>query len=193
MGRRAHRVPHGIGYGDPEREAEFDRRWPIQYHFVGKDITRFHCVIWPAMLMAAGMPITHTVFGHGFLLTKGEKMSKSKGNGLMPADLVRVFGVDAYRYYFMSDVQFGHDGSISMERMVQVYNADLANTWGNLVSRVTNMTTKYFEGRVPRRPPVPRTIRCARSPTPCTRNTTPAWPRWTSPGPRRRCRSWRAA
>ena len=140
---------------------------------MGKDIIRFHCVIWPAMLMAAGMPITHTVFGHGFLLTKGEKMSKSKGNGLMPADLVRVFGVDAYRYYFMSDVQFGHDGSISMERMVQVYNADLANTWG--------------------RPPVPRTIRCARSPTPCTRNTTPAWPRWTSPGPRRRCRSWRAA
>ena len=142
----------GIGYGDPERTSEFDRRWPIQYHFVGKDITRFHCVIWPAMLMAAGMPITHTVFGHGFLLTKGEKMSKSKGNGLMPADLVRVFGVDAYRYYFMSDVQFGHDGSISMERMVQVYNADLANTWGNLVSRVTNMTTKYFEGRVPEAP-----------------------------------------
>lgn len=142
----------GIGYGDDEREAEFDRRWPIQYHFVGKDITRFHCVIWPAMLMAAGMPITHTVFGHGFLLTKGEKMSKSKGNGLMPADLVKVFGVDAYRYYFMSDVQFGHDGSISMERMVQVYNADLANTWGNLVSRVTNMTTKYFEGRVPEAP-----------------------------------------
>ena len=142
----------GIGYSDPERAAEYEAAWPMQYHFVGKDIIRFHCVIWPAMLMAAGMPITHTVFGHGFLLTKGEKMSKSKGNGLMPADLVRVFGVDAYRYYFMSDVQFGHDGSISMERMVQVYNADLANTWGNLVSRVTNMTTKYFEGRVPEAP-----------------------------------------
>ena len=124
----------------------------MQYHFVGKDITRFHCVIWPAMLMAAGLPITHTVFGHGFLLTKGEKMSKSKGNALKPADLVRVFGVDAYRYYFMSDVQFGHDGSISMERMVQVYNADLANTWGNLVSRVTNMTKKYFGARVPEVP-----------------------------------------
>ncbi len=142
----------GIGYGDGEREAEFDGRWPIQYHFVGKDITRFHCVIWPAMLMAAGMPITHTVFGHGFLLTKGEKMSKSKGNALKPADLVAVFGVDAYRYYFMSDVQFGHDGSISMERMVQVYNNELANTWGNLVSRVTNMTKKYFDGRVPEPP-----------------------------------------
>ncbi|WP_165043870.1 methionine--tRNA ligase [Adlercreutzia sp. ZJ138] len=143
----------GIGYADEdERAGEFERRWPMQYHFVGKDITRFHCVIWPAMLMAAGLPITHTVFGHGFLLTKGEKMSKSKGNGLMPADLVKVFGVDAYRYYFMSDVQFGQDGNISMERMVQVYNADLANTWGNLVSRVFNMTKKYFGAKVPAAP-----------------------------------------
>ncbi len=139
----------GIGYADPDRPGEFDANWPMQYHFVGKDITRFHCVIWPAMLMAAGLPITHTVFGHGFLLTKGEKMSKSKGNALRPADLVGVFGVDAYRYYFMSDVQFGHDGSISLERMVQVYNADLANTWGNLFSRVTNMTKKYFDAHVP--------------------------------------------
>lgn len=139
----------GIGYADPERPGEFEQRWPMQYHFVGKDIIRFHCVIWPAMLMAAELPITHTVFGHGFLLTKGEKMSKSKGNALQPEDLVKVFGVDAYRYYFMSDVQFGHDGSISVERMVQVYNADLANTWGNLCSRVFNMTTKYFDGKVP--------------------------------------------
>ncbi len=139
----------GIGYKDPDRPGEFDANWPMRYHFVGKDIIRFHCVIWPAMLMAAGMPITHTVFGHGFLLTKGEKMSKSKGNALKPADLVRVFGVDAYRYYFMSDVQFGHDGSISLERMVQVYNNELANTWGNLCSRVFNMTGKYFDGRVP--------------------------------------------
>ncbi|MBR5260164.1 MAG: class I tRNA ligase family protein, partial [Eggerthellaceae bacterium] len=142
----------GIGYGDPEREGEFERRWPMQYHFVGKDITRFHCVIWPAMLMAAGLPVTGTVFGHGFLLTKGEKMSKSKGNALRPADLCAVFGVDAYRYYFMSDVQFGHDGSISLERMVQVYNNELANTWGNLCSRVFNMTKKYFGGVVPEVP-----------------------------------------
>lgn len=153
----------GIGYaadecaeaGSPElaaqaaRTGEFETRWPMQYHFVGKDITRFHCVIWPAMLMAAGMPITHTVFGHGFLLTKGEKMSKSKGNGVRPADLVREFGVDAYRYYFMTDVRFGSDGDISIERMVQVYNADLANTWGNLVSRVPGMNDKYFAGLVP--------------------------------------------
>ena len=142
----------GIGYGDEGREGEFEARWPMQYHFVGKDITRFHCVIWPAMLMAAGLPVAHTVFGHGFLLTKGEKMSKSKGNGMKPADLVKIFGVDAYRYYFMSDVQFGHDGNISMERMVQVYNADLANTWGNLCSRVFNMTKKYFDGKVPEVP-----------------------------------------
>lgn len=142
----------GIGYSDPERVAEYEAAWPMQYHFVGKDIIRFHCVIWPAMLMAAGMPITHTVFGHGFLLTKGEKMSKSRGNALKPADLVEVFGVDPYRYYFLSDVQFGHDGSISIERMVQVYNADLANTWGNLVSRVFNMTNKYFDGVVPTPP-----------------------------------------
>ncbi|MBQ6391083.1 MAG: class I tRNA ligase family protein, partial [Eggerthellaceae bacterium] len=127
----------------------FESRWPMQYHFVGKDITRFHCVIWPAMLLAAGLEPAHTVFGHGFLLTKGEKMSKSKGNALSPQDMVRVFGVDAYRYYFMSDVQFGHDGSISMERMVQVYNNELANTWGNLVNRVFNMTKKYFGSIVP--------------------------------------------
>lgn len=139
----------GIGYADSEREGEFERRWPMQYHFVGKDITRFHCVIWPAMLMAAELPITHTVFGHGFLLTKGEKMSKSKGNGVMPKDLVKIFGVDAYRYYFMSDVQFGADGDISLERMAQVYNADLANTWGNLCSRVPGMNKKYFDSLVP--------------------------------------------
>ncbi len=139
----------GNGYADPEREGEFERRWPVQYHFVGKDITRFHCVIWPAMLMAAGLPVANTVFGHGFLLVGGEKMSKSKGNGIKPADLVEVFGVDAYRYYFMSDVRFGADGNISVERMTQVYNADLANTWGNLCSRVFNMVGKYFDGKVP--------------------------------------------
>lgn len=138
-----------VGYGDPSREAEFARRWPAQVHFVGKDIIRFHCVIWPAMLMAAGLPVPERVFAHGFLLTKGEKMSKSRGNAMAPLELVEKFGVDAYRYYFLSDVQFGADGSISLERMVQVYNADLANSWGNLCSRVFNMTGKYFDGMVP--------------------------------------------
>ncbi|ACV21802.1 methionine--tRNA ligase [Slackia heliotrinireducens] len=151
----------GIGYADPEREGEFEARWPMQYHFVGKDITRFHCVIWPAMLMAAGLPVTGTVFGHGFLLVGGEKMSKSKGNGIKPADLVKVYGSDAYRYYFMSDVRFGHDGNISIERMTQVYNADLANTWGNLCSRVFNMVGKYFDGKVPE---VPAELKDAENP-----------------------------
>ncbi|MDR1016924.1 MAG: methionine--tRNA ligase [Coriobacteriales bacterium] len=153
-----------VGYGDPDSQAaaEFARRWPAQVHFVGKDIIRFHCVIWPAMLMAAGLPVPERVFAHGFLLTKGEKMSKSRGNAMSPTDLCALLGggllpdgslppagVDAYRYYFLSDVQFGADGQISLERMLQVYNADLANSWGNLVSRVLSMTKKYFEGKVP--------------------------------------------
>ncbi len=139
-----------IGYGaaEPELAARFERYWPAQVHFVGKDIIRFHCVIWPAMLMAAGLPLPRQVYAHGFLLTKGEKMSKSKGNAMSPADLVERFGVDAYRYYFLRDVQFGHDGSISMESMVQRYNGDLANDWGNLCSRLFNMTEKYLDGVV---------------------------------------------
>ncbi|MDO8964950.1 MAG: methionine--tRNA ligase [Coriobacteriia bacterium] len=141
-----------VGYGDPDRAEEFARRWPAQYHFVGKDIIRFHCAIWPAMLMAAGLELPEAVFAHGFLLTKGEKMSKSTGNAVTPASLVERFGVDAYRYYFLRDVQFGHDGSISMEGMVQRYNGDLANDWGNLVSRLLNMTEKYCDGIVPQPP-----------------------------------------
>jgi methionyl-tRNA synthetase len=138
-----------VGYGDDGATAEFARRWPANVHFVGKDIIRFHCVIWPAMLMAAGLPVPQGVFAHGFLLTKGEKMSKSKGNAVSPKELVSKFGVDGYRYYFMRDVQFGADGSISMESMVQRYNSDLANDWGNLCSRLFNMVGKYFDGVVP--------------------------------------------
>jgi methionyl-tRNA synthetase len=140
-----------VGYGssDPVEQAEFEKRWPCQVHFVGKDIIRFHCVIWPAMLMAAGIEPPRKVFAHGFLLTKGEKMGKSKGNAMAPLELVKLFSVDGYRYYFLTDVQFGADGSISLERMVQVYNADLANSWGNLCSRTLNMTVKYLDGIVP--------------------------------------------
>lgn len=141
-----------VGYG-ADGAAEFGGErahyWPAQYHFVGKDIIRFHCVIWPAMLMAAGLELPERVFAHGFLLTKGEKMSKSKGNVMAPADLVAKFGVDAFRYYFLRDVQFGTDGTISMEGMVQRYNGDLANDWGNLASRLFNMTEKYLDGLVP--------------------------------------------
>jgi methionyl-tRNA synthetase len=135
--------------GTPTFSGPLAHYWPAQYHFVGKDIIRFHCTIWPAMLMAAGLPLPEKVFAHGFLLTKGEKMSKSKGNAISPADLVARFGVDAYRYYFLREVQFGADGSISIESMVQRYNGDLANDWGNLVSRLLNMTEKYCDGAVP--------------------------------------------
>jgi methionyl-tRNA synthetase len=140
-----------VGYGsdDPAKQAEFAKRWPCQIHFVGKDIIRFHCVIWPAMLMAASIEPPRKVFAHGYLLTKGEKMSKSRGNAASPLELAKIFGVDGYRYYFLTDVQLGADGSISLERMVQVYNADLANSWGNLCSRAFNMTAKYCGGRVP--------------------------------------------
>jgi methionyl-tRNA synthetase len=140
-----------VGYGsdDPEKIAEFEHRWPAQVQFVGKDIIRFHCVIWPAMLMAAGLEVPERVFAHGFLLTKGEKMSKSKGNAMAPGDLVAKFGVDAYRYFFLREVQFGSDGSISLEAMVQRFNGDLANDWGNLCSRLFNMVGKYCDGLVP--------------------------------------------
>jgi methionyl-tRNA synthetase len=141
-----------VGYGadgTPAFSGPLAHYWPAQYHFVGKDIIRFHCAIWPAMLMAARVPLPERVFAHGFLLTKGEKMSKSTGNAVTPASLVERFGVDAYRYYFLRDVQFGVDGSVSVEAMVSRYNADLANDWGNLVSRLLNMTEKYCEGFVP--------------------------------------------
>lgn len=138
-----------VGYADENRTEEYARRWPAQVQFVGKDIIRFHCVIWPAMLMAAGLKLPEQVFAHGFLLAKGEKMSKSKGNAIAPADLIKAFGVDGYRYYFMRDVVFGSDGSISIESMTQRYNGDLANDWGNLCSRLFNMVGKYRDGLVP--------------------------------------------
>jgi len=144
-----------VGFGACEDGAdeactrEFTYRWPAQVHFVGKDIIRFHCIIWPAMLHAAGLALPKTVFAHGFLLTKGEKMSKSKGNAVTPAQLVERFGVDGYRYYFMRDVVFGQDGSISDEAMVQRFNGDLANDWGNLCSRLFSMVGKYCGGVVP--------------------------------------------
>jgi methionyl-tRNA synthetase len=140
-----------VGYGssDPADQEMFARRWPAQLHLIGKDIIRFHCVIWPAMLMAAGLALPQKVFAHGFLLAKGEKMSKSKGNAMDPLALAKTFSVDGYRYYFLSDVQFGSDGSVSLERMLQVYNADLANSWGNLCSRALNMTAKYLGATTP--------------------------------------------
>ena len=146
-----------VGYGQPEEGAaeEFAYRWPAQVHIVGKDIIRFHCVIWPAMLMAAGLDVPGQVFAHGFLMVKneetgkGEKMSKSRGNAIAPREVMEMLGVEGYRYYFMTDVTPGTDGAISFGRMEQVYNTDLANSWGNLVSRSLNMSAKYFDGKVP--------------------------------------------
>ena len=135
-----------IGYGeDPE---EFARRWPA-YHIVGKDILRFHAVIWPAMLMAAGLEVPRGVFAHGWLLVGGEKMSKSKLTGIAPTEITDVFGSDAYRFYFLSAIAFGQDGSFSWEDLSARYQAELANGFGNLASRTTAMIERYYEGVVP--------------------------------------------
>jgi methionyl-tRNA synthetase len=116
---------------------------------VGKDILRFHAVIWPAMLMAAGLPPAKQVFGHGWLLVGGEKMSKSKLTGIAPTQITDIFGSDAFRYYFMKAIGFGSDGSFSWEDLSARYNSELANGFGNLASRVIAMINKYFDGVVP--------------------------------------------
>jgi methionyl-tRNA synthetase len=130
--------------GDPE----FARRWPA-VHIVGKDIARFHAVIWPAMLMAAGLPVPARVFGHGWLLVGGEKMSKSKLTGIAPQQITDVFGSDAFRYYFLRAIAFGQDGSFSWEDLSARYQAELANGFGNLASRVVAMVSRYRDGAVP--------------------------------------------
>ncbi len=135
-----------IGYGTDD--ANFARRWPGT-HIVGKDIARFHTVIWPATLMAAGLEVPKRVFGHGWLLVGGEKMSKSKLTGIAPSDITDTFGSDAFRFYFMSAIHFGQDGSFSWEDLSARYNAELANGFGNLASRVIAMVNKYFDGLIP--------------------------------------------
>jgi methionyl-tRNA synthetase len=135
-----------VGYGQDEET--FNRRWPAT-HIVGKDILRFHAVIWPAMLMAAGLEVPGRVFGHGWLLVGGEKMSKSKLTGIAPTQITNTFGSDAFRYYFMRAISFGQDGSFSWEDLAARYQAELANGFGNLASRVVAMVTRYFEGIVP--------------------------------------------
>ena len=135
-----------VGYG-VDRE-NFDRRWPA-VQLVGKDIARFHAVIWPAMLMAAGEKVPARVFGHGWLLVGGEKMSKSKLTGIAPEQITDTFGVDAFRYYFMRAIGFGSDGSFSWEDLAARYQAELANGFGNLASRVIAMVGRYRDGVVP--------------------------------------------
>ncbi|MFJ4296148.1 methionine--tRNA ligase [Curtobacterium sp. NPDC089689] len=136
-----------LGYGSEDDEA-FQRLWP-SVHIVGKDIARFHAVIWPAMLMAAGLPVPERVYGHGWLLVGGEKMSKSKLTGIAPSEITDTFGSDAFRYYFLRAITFGQDGNFSWEDISARYQAELANGFGNLASRIVAMLGKYFDGVVP--------------------------------------------
>ncbi len=138
---------NAVGWGvDQDR---FESIWPADVHLVGKDILRFHAVIWPAMLMAADLPLPRTVFANGWLLVGGEKMSKTKLTGIPPAQVVDHFGSDAYRYYFLRELAYGSDGSFSWESMTARYTSELANGLGNLASRVTSMVERYCDGVLP--------------------------------------------
>ncbi len=128
---------------------KFSNTWPADVHLVGKDILRFHAVIWPAMLMAADLPLPKKVFAHGWLLVGGEKMSKSKANKIAPSEITDHFGVDAFRYYFLRAIPFGSDGSFSWEDMSARYTSELANDFGNLASRLIAMIEKYCDGQIP--------------------------------------------
>ncbi len=138
----------GIGY-DPDGSSDmYKKYWPADVHIIGKDIVRFHTIYWPIMLMALGEPLPKQVFGHPWLLFGADKMSKSRGNVIYADDLVELFGVDAVRYYLLSEMPYTSDGSITYETIIERYNSDLANTLGNLVNRTVAMTNKYFDGEV---------------------------------------------
>ncbi len=136
----------GAGYPD---EPMGDRFWPASLHLIGKDIVRFHAVYWPAFLMSAGLPLPKSVFGHGFLLSRGEKMSKSVGNVVDPLALADAFGIDALRYFLLREVSFGQDGSYSAEAIVTRVNAELANAFGNLAQRTLSFIAKNLDGAFP--------------------------------------------
>jgi methionyl-tRNA synthetase len=137
----------GLGY--PDMDGDMAKYWPASLHLIGKDIVRFHAVYWPAFLMSAGLPLPKQVFGHGFLLARGEKMSKSVGNVVDPIELADMFGVDALRYFLLREVSFGSDGSYSEDAIVTRVNADLANNFGNLAQRSLSMIAKNCDGKVP--------------------------------------------
>jgi methionyl-tRNA synthetase len=139
----------GAGYPDVA-SAKYAKFWPCNLHMVGKDIIRFHCVYWPAFLMAAGLPVTKRVFGHGWWTVEGQKMSKSLGNFIPPKALVDKYGLDPSRYFMLRELPFGADGDFSHRAMVNRINGDLANDLGNLAQRVLSMIQRYGEGRVPK-------------------------------------------
>jgi len=137
----------GLGY--PDNTELWQRYWPANVHLIGKDVVRFHAVYWPAFLMSAGIALPRQVYGHGFLLSRGEKMSKSVGNVVDPMVLAERFGVDALRYFLLREVPFGQDGSYSAEAIVNRANAELANSFGNLAQRTLSMVSKNLGGVLP--------------------------------------------
>ena len=139
----------GLGYDPDGNHGElYKKYWPADAHIIGKDIVRFHTIYWPIILMALGEPLPKQVYGHPWLLFGEDKMSKSKGNVIYADDLIKLFGVDAVRYYLLSEMPFANDGSITFEAMIERFNSDLANTLGNLVNRTIAMNNKYFGGIV---------------------------------------------
>jgi len=135
-----------VGYPDGK---DFNKWWPADVHIIGKDIIRHHAVLWPILLYALDLPLPKMVFAHGWWVQGGEKMSKSKGNVVDPVEIVKQYGVDAYRYFLLRETAFGSDGTFSEEALILRYNTDLANDLGNLLHRSLTMCEKYFEGRIP--------------------------------------------
>jgi methionyl-tRNA synthetase len=137
------------GAGFPDDPEAFAKWWPADVHVIGKNITRFHCLYWPAMLMSAGLPLPRQVFAHGFMTIRGEKMSKTRGNVIRPEDAVALFGVDGVRYLVLREIPFDRDADVTLDGLVRRYNADLANDLGNLVNRTVSMSGRYLGGSLP--------------------------------------------